>query len=128
MKYLSLALVAGSLSGLCLFDASLAAQSTLELEHVRPTDRVLGRVDDNARVTLTGARHPFARPQFDAGELAADEPIERIQLLLPSDASQQQALEAWLAAQQDPQSPYYRQWLTPEEFGSRFGISDADLR
>ncbi len=30
-------------------------------------------------------------------------------------------LDAFLAAQQDPSSPEYHHWLTPEEFGERFG-------
>ena len=32
-----------------------------------------------------------------------------------------------LADQQNPASPQYRQWLTPDEFTSRFGPTDADL-
>ncbi len=30
-------------------------------------------------------------------------------------------------AQQDPASPQYHEWLTPAEFGARFGIADADI-
>jgi uncharacterized protein (TIGR03437 family) len=36
-------------------------------------------------------------------------------------------LEDFLAAQQDPSSPEYHHWLTPDEFGARFGLSDDDL-
>ena len=32
-----------------------------------------------------------------------------------------------IAAQQDPSSPEYHHWLTPREFGRRFGPSDNDL-
>ena len=32
-----------------------------------------------------------------------------------------------IRAQQDPASPYYHQWLTPETYGERFGISQNDL-
>jgi subtilase family serine protease len=31
-----------------------------------------------------------------------------------------------LDAQHNPESPYYHQWLTPEEYGERFGISEDD--
>ena len=48
-------------------------------------------------------------------------------LVLAPDAAQQQALEALLDAQQDPQSPEYHGWLTPEEFGRRFGAADRDI-
>jgi len=37
-------------------------------------------------------------------------------------------LRALLEAQQDPASPEYRRWLTPREFGRRFGASPRDLK
>jgi subtilase family serine protease len=37
-------------------------------------------------------------------------------------------LSALLAAQQDPASPHFRRWLTPREFGRRFGTAPRDLR
>ena len=49
-------------------------------------------------------------------------------LLLQPDQAQTEALEALLEAQQDPQSPDYQRWLTPEDFGRRFGVSDSDVQ
>src|SRR5580658_8522357 len=46
--------------------------------------------------------------------------------LKPSDA-QQTALETLLAEQQDPTSPNFRAWLTPEEYADRFGSSGGDI-
>jgi hypothetical protein len=40
---------------------------------------------------------------------------------------QQTALEALLAAQQNPASPLYHRWLTPEIFAARFGVADSDI-
>jgi subtilase family serine protease len=37
-------------------------------------------------------------------------------------------LQRLLAAQQDPSSPQYHQWLTPGEFNARFGPTGADAR
>jgi subtilase family serine protease len=37
-------------------------------------------------------------------------------------------LRALLAAQQDPASPEYGRWLTPQEFGERFGVTPRDLK
>src|SRR5262245_51746138 len=37
-------------------------------------------------------------------------------------------LRALLAVQQDPASPEYRHWLTPQHFGERFGASPRDLK
>ena len=36
-------------------------------------------------------------------------------------------LDALSAAQQNPKSPQYHQWLTQEEYGARFGLTDSDL-
>src|SRR5438046_3927815 len=35
--------------------------------------------------------------------------------------------DQFIAQLHDPNSPLYQQWLTPEQFGKRFGISDDDL-
>jgi uncharacterized protein (TIGR03437 family) len=49
-----------------------------------------------------------------------------VMLLQPS-AAQQADLAQFLTAQQDPASPQYHKWLTPEAFGERFGLSQTDL-
>jgi pseudomonalisin len=36
------------------------------------------------------------------------------------------ALNQLLDAQHNPESPYYHQWLTPEQFAERFGVSETD--
>jgi pseudomonalisin len=120
--------LAGLFGIFCLFDSSLEAQTSFDFEQVRAQNRVSGAIYDNARVRLRGNRHPLARAEYDAGRMPAEEPLERIMLSLASDPQQQQALEALLEAQQNPESPWYHKWLTPEEFGSRFGISDSDLQ
>ena len=48
-------------------------------------------------------------------------------LVLRPDSAQNAALQELIRAQQDPSSPYYHQWLTPQSFGERFGISQDDL-
>jgi subtilase family serine protease len=78
-------------------------------------------------ITLRGNVHPLARPEFDQGIANPATRLNRLLLVLSSSPAQQTALDALLAAQQDPHSPLYHQWLTPAEFGERFGASEADL-
>jgi subtilase family serine protease len=52
--------------------------------------------------------------------------MEHMLLTLLPDAAQQDALNQFVDAQYNPESAYYHQWLTPEQYGERFGISDAD--
>jgi len=53
--------------------------------------------------------------------------MERVQLLLNSSPEQQAALEQLLRDQQDPSSLEYHRWLTPQEFGNRFGPAQPDI-
>jgi len=89
--------------------------------------RIPGRIDDRRTVRLPGNVHPLARPEYDAGAADPAARLERMILVLAPDAAPQQALAAWLAAQQDPHSPLYHQWLTPEDFAARFGVAERDL-
>ncbi len=62
----------------------------------------------------------------DLGPADRDLPFSRVVLLLaPRDSA---ALETFLASQQDPASPAFHCWLTPEEFGERFGARAADIQ
>ena len=93
---------------------------------VQPRDRITSFIDDEQRVTLRGNVHPLARAQYDAGAVAPDFPMEHMLLTLLPDATQQDVLNQWIDTQHNPGSPYYHQWLTAEQYGERFGISEAD--
>ncbi|HZS54852.1 MAG TPA: S53 family peptidase [Bryobacteraceae bacterium] len=79
-------------------------------------------------VRLTGNTHPLARSAVDRGAAPATLPMERMLLVLKRSAEQDAALTKLLTDQQTPASPDYHRWLTPQEFGRRFGISDQDLK
>jgi len=53
--------------------------------------------------------------------------MERMTIMFKSSDAQQAALEQFLGEQQDPASPNYHRWFTPEEFGERFGLSPNDV-
>ncbi len=74
-----------------------------------------------------GNRHPLARREYDVGRAASATRLEHMILVLAPDAARQLDLEALLAAQQDPHSPLYHQWLTPETFGDLFGLPSGDI-
>jgi len=103
--------------------ATLAFAQTL---NVAPRNRIVGPIDESDVVTLSGNTHPLARPEADRGAIAEETRLERIVLLLAPSAGQQKELDSLTEAQQRPDSPLFHQWLTPEEYGSRFGASPAD--
>ena len=84
-------------------------------------------VDRSVTVKLAGNRHPLARPEFDRGAIDPGEPIERMMLVLAADPAIQAELDQLTEEQQDPASPQYHQWLSPEEYGRRFGVASRDL-
>jgi subtilase family serine protease len=77
--------------------------------------------------TLKGSLHPLASARSDAGRMPSNSRLNGISIFFSRSAAQQADLEALIAAQQDPSSPLYHQWLTPEQFAARFGMSQADL-
>jgi len=92
-----------------------------------PVTNVANPVDESRMVTLQGNVHPLARAEFDQGPINPATRLDRMLLQLNSTSAQQADLDDLVAAQQDPHSPLYHQWLTPSEFGARFGATDADL-
>jgi subtilase family serine protease len=93
----------------------------------RLPDRIRRHADDRQVSVLRGNRSELARPDLDRGRLDRSRALERLALVFKPSPAQAADLEALLAAQQDPGSPDYQRWLSPEEFAARFGMSDADL-
>jgi subtilase family serine protease len=88
--------------------------------------RITGPVEDAAMVTLKGNTHPLAKPQFDRGAVA-DSASGRMLLVLKRSPQQEQALRTFVESQRDQGSPNFHKWLTPEQFGEKFGVADADI-
>jgi uncharacterized protein (TIGR03437 family) len=101
--------------------------STLTIAIAAPPNRVAVKVDDGRRVFLNGHVPPKAQPQYDQGRVSASLALTHLTLHFKPSAAQQADLDQLLSDQQNPSSPAYHHWLTPEEYGARFGLSDADL-
>lgn len=83
---------------------------------------------DSTQVEILPNHHPlWASPANDAGALPAQFPINNVTLALARSPQQEQAFEQFLHDQQDPSSRDYHHWLTPDEVGQRFGLSDNDI-
>ena len=112
MRYVSALLI------LLFLSESLSGQT--------PKDRIVQAVDRSQATVLNGNVHPLARAQYDRGKVEASMPM-RVTLVFKMSAAQQADLDALLASQQDRGSPDYQRWLTPEQYGSRFGLSQGDI-
>jgi len=108
-----------------------AAQNKLDLTASNPATYVrqliTKPVDENQRVVLKGNTHRLARALYDRGIAPASLPMDRMLLVLKRSPEQEIALRQLLDAQHDKSSPNYHKWLTPDEFGKRFGAADSDI-
>lgn len=71
--------------------------------------------------------HALARSEFDRGLAPANLPMNHMLMVLTPSPDRQQALALLLQAQQDKNSSQYHRWLTPQEFGARFGTAPSDI-
>ncbi|HTV84277.1 MAG TPA: S53 family peptidase [Dyella sp.] len=83
--------------------------------------------NNNDRVTLPGNVSPFAIAANDRGRVEDNLVLEHMQLLLQRPAEREQALAAFMQQQQTKGSPNYRNWLTAEQMGEQFGVSQLDI-
>jgi uncharacterized protein (TIGR03437 family) len=89
-------------------------------------NRILSRIDNSQTFALPGRVHPLATAANDAGAVDSSFPLPYITMLLHPTAAQQTSLQQLLQDQQNPASPSYHQWLTPEQYADRFGVSSSD--
>jgi len=91
-----------------------------------PPDRITRPVDGRQMRAVRGSLHHLAQARFDQGAVDPAMPMEYMMVLFQPSSGQQAELDSLLASQQNPSSPLFHQWLTPEEFGNRFGLSPGD--
>ena len=89
--------------------------------------RIRSEINNSEVAMLKASQQPLAPQQNDAGRMPANLQLKGMSIVFNRSAAQQADLEALLAAQQDPSSPLYHQWLNPDQFAVRFGMPQADL-
>ena len=89
--------------------------------------RIATSITGYSRATLAGSQPPRAHIASDQGAVDGSMPLSSITMYFSRSAQQQSDLDALVAAQQNPASPQFHQWLTPTQFGARFGLADDDI-
>ncbi len=92
-----------------------------------PRDRILRPIQGTQVQVVPGNMRSLARAEFDRGQVDPSLALERVAIVFRLSSQQQQALEELLSEQQDPFSPNFHKWQTPEEYAARFGMSQNDL-
>jgi len=89
-------------------------------------DRITRPIDVDQLSIVPGHIHHLALPQYDLGPVDDSMRMDSLLVLFKPSSDQQTRLDVLLADQQNPSSPMFHKWLSPEEFGSRFGFSAGD--
>ena len=109
-----------SLLAACLFTVTGAHAQTSQA-------RIASEVNSSQLTVLKGSQHPLAQAVNEAGRVPGDTPLTGMSIYFNRSAAQEADLIGLMAAQQNPASPLYHQWLTPDQFASRFGLARSDL-
>jgi hypothetical protein len=116
------------LAAVCCALLSVDFPSGLHAQSARGVPSQIGAVDESKLVRLTGNRHPLASPANDRGGVSPNLSMQRMLLVLKRDAAVEADLQQLLASQQDQTSSSFHTWLTPTQFGERYGVAAADLQ
>lgn len=90
-------------------------------------DRILMPISNSNLTKMQGNVHPMVRASTDLGPVEGSTKLGRIQMIFSLTPAQQASLDALLQSQEDPHSSDYHKWLTPEQYGERFGLSPNDI-
>jgi pseudomonalisin len=110
-----------------MFSVGMLCVLTAVSTAVHAADLVTATVDDTERSRLVGYRPAWTATAADTGRLADDVALTHLVLVLRQPPARKAALDTLLDEQQDPASPQFHHWLTPSEFGERFGATPHDI-
>ena len=85
-------------------------------------------IDETQRTVLRGNVSPLAQARYDQGRVDDSLPAERVLLMLSRPPEREAALQQYLGEIHSKGSANYHHWLTPQQFGERFGPADTDIQ
>jgi hypothetical protein len=91
-----------------------------------PQARILATVRNEQRVRVEGTTSPFVALSAEIGRMPGGQNLGRMILQLSATAEQEQAAEKLVSDLHDPSSNSFHKWLTPTEFGQKFGVAEQD--
>jgi len=90
-------------------------------------DRVRDPIQTSRSIPLRRHVHPHAQMKYDVGPVDPAFAMRYITLVLKPAETARVELDRLIESQQDPASPGFRKWLTPEQYADRFGASQRDI-
>jgi len=82
----------------------------------------------NSDLVVIPHTHPRVVAQaISSTSLPASTAMSHLQLILRRSALRTAQMEAGIANQHNPRSGQFQHWLTPQQFGEAFGVTDGDI-
>src|SRR5690348_1871910 len=88
---------------------------------------ITGPINESNLVTLEGNTRPEANTFNDRGRVPDSFPLEHMLLQLKRPPALEQALDQYIEQLTDKASPNFRHWITPDQLGEQYGMSQQDL-
>ncbi len=94
-----------------------------------PPKRLHSSLDDNRTFTMSGHTKPAVQSGLavDQGEVSSSMVMPGMAIHFAPSAAQKADLDQFLVSLQDRRSATYHKFLSPEQYGARFGVNDADI-
>ena len=92
-----------------------------------PASRLTRAIDSGRAQVISGTTSRQAQAQYDLGEADGSLVIKDVTLFFKVSDTQQTELDQLLIEQQNPSSANFHRWITPEEYGDRFGLNISDI-
>jgi subtilase family serine protease len=108
--------------------ACLALSSGIAFGAAGPVSRLHGPIENTETFVLVGHTLQLSQTAHDLGAASSSLALPQLALHFKMSAAQSTDLSNLLVAQRDRKSAWYHKWLTPEQFGARYGVSDGDFR
>ncbi|WP_158884901.1 S53 family peptidase [Rhodanobacter sp. L36] len=89
--------------------------------------RITQTVDNSQLFTIPKSHLAFVAKVPTKTLLADATKMNHLQLVLKPGMAHQAEMEALIASQHDPKSTQFQHWLTPQQFGAKFGLADRDI-
>ncbi len=103
----------------------LAVPALAQLAAAPPS--IVQPIDNSLRTTLTGTVPQAIKTANDLGAMNTSQTLHDMVLVLKPSPAQQAALKSELSDLYNKNSASYHKWLTPAQFGEKFGPSAADV-
>jgi subtilase family serine protease len=126
-RVVSLSFLAAAAVTAALFASPPSTSAQVALAAPAQANRIAANADLGVLTRLSGNIPTWARAQTASSENMDPLARRRVRIILTRSPKMQAAFDVLLRDQQQPGSPLYHQWLTPQQVGTLYGPTQADV-